>query len=133
MAKNKYLAGFINGALQMTRRLRMSVSQKLASWKGSAEDAKAGQKPLRSLWLYLLILAYLSSRSVKICVNPWLMNYSSRLYVFVAQNPCNLWLKICEICVLSFQPLTSTKDYVRNYKPFYAKQSQFPKKSNERK
>ena len=26
------------------------------------------------LWLYLLILAYLSSRSVKICVNPWLIN-----------------------------------------------------------
>jgi len=43
MAKNKYLAGFINGALQMTRRLRMSISQKLASWKGSAEDAKASQ------------------------------------------------------------------------------------------
>ncbi len=27
-----------------------------------------------SSWLYLLILAYLSSRSVKICVNPWLIN-----------------------------------------------------------
>jgi hypothetical protein len=26
------------------------------------------------LWLYLLILAYLSSRSVRICVNPWLIN-----------------------------------------------------------
>jgi len=42
-----------------------------------------------SSWLYLLILAYLSSRSVKICVNPWLMIYSSRLYVFVAKNPFN--------------------------------------------
>ncbi|MHC4642055.1 MAG: hypothetical protein ACYS32_10455 [Planctomycetota bacterium] len=39
-------AGFTNGALQMTRRLRLSVSQKLASWKGSAEDVKAGKKPL---------------------------------------------------------------------------------------
>ena len=36
-------AGFTNGALKMTRRLRMSISQKLASWKGSAEDAKAGK------------------------------------------------------------------------------------------
>jgi hypothetical protein len=33
------------------------------------------QKTLCSLWLYLLILAYFPSRSVKICVNPWLMNY----------------------------------------------------------
>ncbi len=33
------------------------------------------QKILCSLWLYLLILAYFPSRSVKICVNPWLMNY----------------------------------------------------------
>jgi hypothetical protein len=39
--------GFINGALQMTRRLRMSVSQKLASWKGSAEDAKAEKNKIR--------------------------------------------------------------------------------------
>jgi hypothetical protein len=31
----------------MTRRLMMSVSQKLASWKGSAEDAKAGKKNQR--------------------------------------------------------------------------------------
>jgi len=67
MAKNTYLAGFINGALQMTRRLRMSISQKLASRKGSAEDAKAGKD------IFLMILAYLSSRSVKICVNPWLI------------------------------------------------------------
>jgi hypothetical protein len=28
----------------MTRRLMLSVSQKLASWKGSAKDAKAGKK-----------------------------------------------------------------------------------------
>ena len=41
------LAGFINGALKMTRRLRMSVSQKLASWKGSAEDDKAGKYKIR--------------------------------------------------------------------------------------
>jgi hypothetical protein len=31
------------GHLKMTRRLKMSVSQKLASWKGSAKDAKAGK------------------------------------------------------------------------------------------
>jgi len=31
MANNVYFAGFTNGALQMTRRLRLSVSQKLAS------------------------------------------------------------------------------------------------------
>ena len=31
----------------MTWQLRMSVSQKLASWKGSAEDAKAGKYKIR--------------------------------------------------------------------------------------
>ena len=31
------------------------------------------------------------------------------------------------------QPLTSTKAYVRNYKPFFAKRTQIPKKSSERK
>jgi len=32
---------------KMPRQLRMSVSQKLASWKGSAEDAKAGKYKIR--------------------------------------------------------------------------------------
>ena len=45
----------------------------------------------------------------------------------MTKNLCNLLLKICAICVLSFQPLTSTKDYVRNYKPFFAKRTQIPK------
>ena len=36
----------------------------------------------------------------------------------MTKNLCNIWFKICEICVLSFQPLTSTKGYVRNYKLF---------------
>ena len=35
------------GHCKMTRQLRMSVSQKLASWKGSAEDAKAGKYKIR--------------------------------------------------------------------------------------
>jgi hypothetical protein len=37
----------------------MSVSQKLVSWKGSAEDAKASQKP---------------KQLVKIRVNSWIFN-----------------------------------------------------------
>jgi len=45
----------------------------------------------------------------------------------MAKNLCNLWLKICEICVLSFQPLTSTKDYVRNYKLFLQNKANFRK------
>jgi len=49
--KTSLLDGLTNGALKMTRRLRMAISQKLASWKGSAEDAKAGLKPLYPLWL----------------------------------------------------------------------------------
>jgi hypothetical protein len=93
MAKNKYLAGFTNGALQMTRRLRMSISQKLASWKGSTEDAKAGKNSV--------ISAY--------------------------QNLCNLFLKICAICVHSFQhrKRTSTNSYVRNYKLFLQNKANF--------
>jgi len=43
-----------------------------------------------SSWLYLLILAYLSSRSVKICVNPRLMNY---LCAYKAPFCAFLWLK----------------------------------------
>ncbi len=38
-----------------------------------------------SSWLYLLILAYLSCRSVKICVNPWLIN---NLRLFMALYNC---------------------------------------------
>ncbi len=38
-----------------------------------------------------------------------------------------MWLKICEICVLSFQPLTSTKAYVRNYKLFLQNEPKFRK------
>jgi hypothetical protein len=56
------------------------------------------QKTLCSLWLYLLILAYLSSRSVKICVNPWLIN-----------------------------DLRSTKDYVRKNKLFMQNKAKFQK------
>ena len=48
------------------------------------------QKTLCSLWLYLLILAYFPSRSVKICVNPWLMNY---LCAYKAPFCAFLWLK----------------------------------------
>ncbi len=39
-----------------------------------------------SSWLYLLILAYLSSRSVKICVNPWLINDLRSTKVYVRKN-----------------------------------------------
>ena len=51
-----------------------------------------------SSWLYLLILAYLSSRSVKICVNPWLI-----------------------------KDLRSTKDYVRKNKLFLQNKAKFRK------
>jgi hypothetical protein len=47
----------------------------------------------------------------------------------MAKYLCNLWLKICEICVLPFQPrkLTSTKVYVRNYKLFLQNEPKFQK------
>jgi hypothetical protein len=38
-----------------------------------------------------------------------------------------MWLKICEICVLSFQPLTSTKAYVRKNKLFMQNKANFRK------
>jgi hypothetical protein len=47
--------------------------------------------------------------------------------VLMTKNLCNLWLKICEICVHSFQPLTSTKVYVRNYKLFMQNKANFRK------
>jgi hypothetical protein len=45
----------------------------------------------------------------------------------MAKNLCNMWLKICEICVLSFQPLTSTKVYVRKNKLFLQNEPKFQK------
>ncbi len=47
----------------------------------------------------------------------------------MAKNLCNMWLKICEICVLSFQPrkCTSTKDYVRKNKLFMQNKAKFQK------
>ena len=45
----------------------------------------------------------------------------------MTKNLCNLLLKICEICVHSFQPLRSTKDYVRNYKLFLQNEPKFRK------
>jgi hypothetical protein len=45
----------------------------------------------------------------------------------MVKKMCNLLLKICEICVLSFQPLTSTKVYVRNYKLFMQNKANFRK------
>ncbi len=59
--------------------------------------------------------------------------------ISVSKNLCNLLLKICVICgknqrnLRLINDLRSTKDYVRNYKPFYAKQSQIPKSQVERK
>jgi hypothetical protein len=44
-----------------------------------------------SSWFYLLILAYLSSRSVKICVNPWLINDLRSTKVYVRKN--NLFMQ----------------------------------------
>jgi hypothetical protein len=44
-----------------------------------------------SSWLYLLILAYLSSRSVKISVNPWLINDLRSTKVYVRKN--NLFMQ----------------------------------------
>jgi len=70
-------AGFTNGALQMTRRLRMSISQKLASWKGSAEDAKADQKPPRTLRSPRLIIRVIR-------VHSWMVNpkYEVRILTY---------------------------------------------------
>jgi hypothetical protein len=45
----------------------------------------------------------------------------------MTKNMCNLCLKICEICVLSFQPLTSTKDYVRKNNLFMQNEPNFRK------
>jgi hypothetical protein len=39
-----------------------------------------------SSWLYLLILAYLSSRSVKFCVNSWLIKGLRSTKVYVRKN-----------------------------------------------
>ncbi len=66
---------------------------------------KVRPKGLYSFAFYILIFnfspclrALCDYKSVKICVNPWLINY-----------------------------LRSTKDYVRNYKPFFAKRTQIRK------
>jgi hypothetical protein len=49
--------------------------------------------------------------------------------VLMAKNLCNLWLKIGEICVLSFQhrKRTSTKDYVRKNNLFMQNEPKFRK------
>jgi hypothetical protein len=49
--------------------------------------------------------------------------------VLMTKNLCNMWLKICEICVLSFQPRkrTSTKDYVRKNNLFMQNEPNFQK------
>ncbi len=101
--------------------------------------------------------SYLRGEKIReICVNPWLMNYlcaykapfCAFLWLKNPRNPCNPRLKnpiilsnlsSClralrgeitpEISVKSWliKDLRSTKDYVRNYKPFFAKRTQFPK------
>jgi hypothetical protein len=45
----------------------------------------------------------------------------------MTKNLCNMWLKICEICVLSFQPLTSTKVNVRKNNLFMQNEPKFRK------
>ncbi len=102
-----------------------------------------------------MILAYLSSRSVAknlyyYLSTPWflcvffafvvheLFNgsilrcffYRTNFLVAAEQSeaaPSNLWLKICEICVLSFQLLTSTKEFVRKNKLFMQNEPNFRK------
>jgi hypothetical protein len=45
----------------------------------------------------------------------------------MTKNLCNMWFKICEICVLSFQPRTSTNSYVRKNKLFMQNKANFRK------
>jgi len=85
-----------------------------------------------SSWLYLLILAYLSSRSVKISVNPWLMNYLPFLLFLCLKNPrnpCNPWL----INYLHTFGISTTVVSALQIHPFFCKTNPISKKSNERK
>jgi len=117
---NKYLFSRLHiwGHCKMTRLSRLSVSQKLASWKGSAEDAKAGKYKIR----------------VNQC-NPRL-NIIEFSVLSVAKNLCNPWLlfrayKAPVYCQL-FSYLYNCRESFTN-QTFYAKRTQFRERPNERK
>ena len=117
-------AGFTNGALKMTRRLRMSISQKLASWKGSAEDVKAGLKPLCPLWLYYLCLRV--SVAIFPCNprNPWLEN--SAYSAFSAVNK----IFFVPLCLSGISTLVVSALQIQ---PFLCKTNPISESPNERK
>ncbi len=82
-------------------------------------NAPNSQKVLeiRSISLFRSLSAVALVKADAFCASLW------------PKNPCNLWLKICEICVLSFQPRkrTSTKVYVRNYNKNMQNKAKFRK------